>query len=279
MKKRRGKAKGRPIHDRTTKDSGMTRTWRKLFLAAALLAWLPLVFGGCGVNRPEDVLAPARLLYVEAEVMENQGLYSEAITRYEQIAGQYPGTRLATYSYLKLGEIYSQQRNWVDAETNYRQFLARNGNSHLTPYLLYRLLKVNHENSFTGVLFKEREIDRDMGPNRQIMLEYKRFFLLYPKSVYMEEVTPFFKAARQTLAEHERVVADFYFERDQFNAAIGRYIYLLLNFPEFEDSEAVLKKLLRAYRKNQQPEFAEEIERIRAVGGKKSGAPATTAGR
>lgn len=245
--------------------------------AAVLLAWLTLAFGGCGGTRPEDVLAPARLLYVEAELMENQGLYSEAITRYEQIAGQYPGTRLSTYSYLKLGEIYSLQRNWIDAETNYRQFLTRNGNSHLTPYLLYRLLKVNHENSFTGVLFKEREIDRDMGPNRQITLEYKRFFLLYPKSVYLEEVTPFFKAARQTLAEHERVVADFYFGRGQYNAAISRYLYLLLNFPEFKESGDVLDNLLRAYRKNQQPEFADEIERIRAVSGKNGGA--TTAVR
>ena len=236
---------------------------RWVLLTAALLA---VAVGGCELQSPDDVLAPARMLYLEAETQENQGLYADAISNYEKVSAQFPGTRLATYAYLKLAEIYSLQSNWEEAETNYRLFLARNANSHLTPYLLYRLLKVNHEKSFTGVFFKEREVDRDMGPNRNIMLEYKRFFLLYPKSVYLDEVTPFFRAARQSLAEHERLVGDFYFERGLFNASIGRYRFLLRNYPEYQDSEAVLKRLVEAYRKNQQPQFAEELQRLQAIG-------------
>lgn len=233
---------------------------------------------GCEAEDPDRVFAPARLLFVEAETKENQGLYADAIIKYEKITAQFPGTRLAAFAYLKLAEIYSLQKEWNDAETNYRLFLARSANSHLTPYLLYRLLKVNYEKSFTGLIFRERESDRDTEPNRRIMLEYKRFYLLYPKSAYLKEVTPIFRGARQTLAYHERMVADFYYDRGQFNAAIGRYTYLLRNFPEFEESEAVLKQLIRAYRKNQQPQFAEELERLQTVGADQAdggGAPPT----
>ena len=236
-------------------------------IRAMLVMGLALVaIAGCDAQDPDTDFAPARLLFVQAEAKENQGLYADAITNYEKISTQFPGTRLATFAYLKLAEIYSLQRDWVEAETNYRLFLARSANSHLTPYLLYRLLKVNYEKSFTGLIFREREIDRDMKPSQQILLEYKRFYLLYPKSVYLDEVTPYFRGARQTLAHHEQLVADFYAERGQFNAAISRYTYLLRNFPEFEDSEVVLKKLIRAYRKNQQPQFARELERLHTVG-------------
>lgn len=246
---------------------------RGMLLAAALLS---AFLGGCENQNPADVLQPARMLYLEAEAGENDGLYAEAIGNYEKIAARFPGTRLAVYAYLKLAEIYSEQKKWVEAETNYRLFLARNANSHLTPYLLYRLLKVNHEKSYTGLVFREREIDRDMEPNRKILLEYKRFFLLYPKSVYLKEVTPFFRAARQTLAQHERLVGDFYFERGQFNASIGRYMYLLRNYPEFEDVDGVLRKLIQAYHNNQQPGFARELERLQKVRAKQAGTDVPT---
>ena len=258
--------------------------WRNplfaLLMATLLLSALGTL-SGCEAQNPDTVFTPARMLFMEAEAKENQGLYADAISRYDKIIEQFPGTRLGTYAYLKLAEIYSMQNDWPEAETNYRLFLARNANGHLTPYLLYRLLKVNHEKSFTGTIFKEREIDRDMEPNRRIMLEYKRFFLLYPKSIYMNEVTPFFRAARQTLAHHERIVGDFYFERDQFNASIGRYTYLLRNYPEFEFAPAVLKKLIRAYRLNQQPQFARELERLQSISGGQAdaGVPPPTVSR
>jgi outer membrane protein assembly factor BamD len=227
------------------------------------LALTVLALGAAGCETAtEDVQAPARILYVEGESLENQGLYSEAITKFTQVTTQYPGTRLATFSYLKLGDILSKQEDWVEAETQYRLFLALNANSHFTPFLLYRLLKVNHERSYTGIIFKAREVDRDMGPNRQIILEFKRFFLLYPKSAYLEEVRPIFRDARETLAQHELVVGDFYFERGQYNAAAGRYLYLLRNYPEFKGSRRVVRRLIEAYRQNQQPAFADEIERI-----------------
>lgn len=239
--------------------------WKKPVFAALMTALLLGFLSGCEVQNPDSIFTPARLLFLEAEAKENQGLFVDSITKYGRITEQFPGTRLGTYAYLKLAEIYSMQSDWTEAETNYRLFLARNPNSHLTPYLLYRLLKVNHEQSFTGTIFKEREIDRDMEPNRRIMLEYSRFFLLYPKSIYLDEVTPFYRAARQTLAHHERIVGDFYFERDQFNASIGRYTYLLRNFPEFELADSVLEKLIQAYRLNQQPQFARELERLQSI--------------
>jgi outer membrane protein assembly factor BamD len=209
-----------------------------------------------------QVQVPARVLFYEAMTLEDQELHSEAITRLQSLANENPGSRLGTFAYLKLGELYSKQENWIEADTNYRLFLSLNSNSHLTPYVLYRLMVVNYNAGLTGLFFPSREVERDMEPNRKLLVEFKRFFLLYPNSPYLEDVRPYYRAARDLLARYELMVGDFYFRREAYYSAIGRYLYLLRNYPEYPETRMVMEKLIGAYRANQQEELASEIERI-----------------
>jgi len=219
------------------------------------------VFPACGETSLQ-VQVPARTLYFEALTLEDQELFSESITKVQSLATENPGTRLGTFAYLKLGELYSRQENWIEADTNYRLFLSLNSNSHLTPYVLFRLMVVNYNAGLTGVFNPTREVDRDMEPNRRLLVEFKRFFLLYPNSPYLEDVRPYYRAARDLLARYELMVGDFYFRKESYYSAIGRYIYLLRNFPEYPETREVMDKLIRAYRANRQEELAAEIERI-----------------
>jgi outer membrane protein assembly factor BamD len=226
-----------------------------------LPALISLLLAGCGETNLQ-VQMPARTLYFDALNLEDQEMFSESITKMQSVATENPGTRLGTFAYLKLGELYSKQENWIEADTNYRLFLSLNSNSHLTPYVLYRLMVVNYNAGLTGLFFPEREVDRDMEPNRRLLVEFKRFFLLYPNSPYLEDVRPYYRAARELLARYELMVGDFYYRKESFYSAIGRYLYLLRNFPEYPETREVMEKLIRAYRANQQEELALEIERI-----------------
>lgn len=242
------------------------RPWKSRALLSergAGLIFLGLSLGAAGCAANKDTLQiPARILYFQAESFENDELYSEARARYQSVIDENPGTRLATYAHLKMGDLNSKLGQWSEAETSYRLFLLSNPISPMTRYVLYRLLLVNHENSYTGAIFREREIDRDVSPNRRIILEFKRFSLLYPDSVYMGEIRPIYHAARETLAEYELMVGDYYFSNEHFNAAVHRYMFLLRNFPEYRDIRGVVNKLIQAYRKNQQPEDAAEMQRV-----------------
>lgn len=220
-----------------------------------------VLLAACGPTA-EQVQSPARLLYLQAQQLEDGGLLTDAAEKFQKLVDENRGTRLGSHAYLRLAEIYSRQKDWVKAETNYRLFLGANPNSHLNAYVMYRLLKVNDEKAYTGVFFPEREIDRDMEPNRQIMLEYKRFYLLHPNSVYLEEAVPIYHAAQATLGQHEIVVADFYFRRQQYHAAATRYLYALRNFSGQIDAEYALRRLIESYRRDQQPDLAEEMQRI-----------------
>lgn len=224
-----------------------------------------LALTGCETAAPKFRI-PARISYMEAEGLENEGVISEAIEKYQQIADENTGTLLGTFSFLKMADLNFELSNWEEAETNYRLFLTTNQNSHLTSYVLYKLVVVQHRKSITGLFFPSREIERNMEPNRRIIQEFQRFFFLYPNSVFLKEIRSYLGEAHLALAAHEHMVADFYFERDQFNAAVSRYLYLLKNFPNYPESEEVLKRLILSYRRNQQPELADELERFYKTG-------------
>jgi outer membrane assembly lipoprotein YfiO len=184
------------------------------------------------------------------------------VLKYQSVADQNPGTLLGSFAYLRIAEIHAIQEEWVQADTNYRLFLNANQGSHLTPFVLYRLARVNHLSSYTGLFSRTRDYDRDMKPNRQMIEEYKRFYFLYPESIFLPEVRSFAQAARESLAEYERLVGDYYYDRELYNAAAGRYEYLLLHYPGYPDSDAVVERLVETYRRNQEPGKAAELERL-----------------
>lgn len=236
---------------------------RRRALWCALATLCVLVLTACESTTPK-VKMPARLLYLEAGALEDQELYSEAITKFQEVIDQNPGTEVAAYAYLRLGELHAKKEDWAEAETSYRLFLSASQNSHLTSTVLARLIRVHHGNSFTGIFFPAREVDRDMEPNRQIISEFRRFYFLYPESVYLDEMRGYYRGARASLAEHERLVGSFYSRNGQYNAAVARYRYLLRAYPDYPASQEVLTQLIEAYRRNQQPGLADELERLAA---------------
>ena len=137
-----------------------------------------------------------------------------------------------------------------------------NQRSHLTPYVLNRLIALNYERNHYGIFFKSRDYDRNMEPNRTLIKEYQRFYLLFPKSPYLEQVKEYHSRAMSDLAEHELNVANYYFDKQSYHSAIGRYLYLLKNYPGFPRTANVAERLIEAYRLNRQPDLANEMQRV-----------------
>lgn len=215
-----------------------------------------------GCAETQEIRVPARELYYQGFMSYEDGFFSDAEEKWKKIIEEHPGTRLATLAYLKMGDIDYERSQWDDADSNYRMFLILNPKSHLTPYVFNRLIALNYERNVRGLFFKEREYDRDMEPNRKIIQDHQRFFLLYPSSGYLTDVHSNMLKARSDLAKHEFLVANFYFDHEAFDSAILRYMYLLKYFPEYPNTEEVTERLIEAYRRNQQFDLADEMEQV-----------------
>ena len=122
--------------------------------------------------------------------------------------------------------------------------------------------QVRFEKNYYGIFFPSRNFDRNMEPNRTILKEFRRFFLLYPQSPYLEEIREYQLKARAELAEHEFLVGNFYFRGKLYTSAAERYLYHLQNYPEFPRTEEVARKLIQAYQLNGEPLLANEMEEV-----------------
>ena len=232
------------------------------YIQIFIILLLSALIHGCSDTANNQIRLPSTELYHQAMVSIEDEYFNEALKNFEIIVEEHAGTRLATLAHLKMGDIYFLQSKWEESEIGYRQFLLLNQRSHLTPYVLNRLIALNYERNHYGVFFKSRDYDRNMEPNRKLIKEYQRFYLLFPKSPYLEEVKEYHSRAMSDLAEHELNVANYYFYKQAYHSAIGRYLYLLKNYPDFPHSANVAERLIEAYRLNRQPEMADEMQLV-----------------
>jgi len=234
---------------------------RAMFFRLIVGVFFPFFLQSCG-DEAKKIRVPAVELYHEAFVAYEDEYYQEAEKKFQVLVEEHPNTQLATLAYLKMGDLNFKRSKWEDAEVNYRMFLTLNPQSHLTPYVLNRLIGLNFEKNYYGIFFPSRNFDRNMEPNRIILKEYRRFYLFYPKSPYLEEIQEYQHKARAELAEHEFLVGNFYFRGKLFTSAAERYLYLLQHYPEFPRTEEVARKLIEAYRLNGEPILAQEMEEV-----------------
>ena len=146
------------------------------FFKSRSLSFIPwilllLVLQGCG-EEVKKMRVPAVELYQEAFVAFEDEYYQEAEKKFQDLVDEHPNTQLATLAYLKMGDLNFKRSKWEDAEVNYRMFLTLNPQSHLTPYVLNRIIALNFEKNYYGIFFPSRNFDRNMDPNRTILKEF-----------------------------------------------------------------------------------------------------------
>lgn len=233
---------------------------KKLKLVIILFLGSSLLLHGCAKNDYKQKLQlQAKELYYKGMKSYEEDFFTEAITNFEKVIETYPGTRMAAWSYLMLAESHFKQSEWEEAELNYRLFLSSKPDGHLTPYVLNRLISLNYDRNVTGIVFTDRDYERDMEPNHKIVQEYQKFYFLYPQNAYLPDVKDSLRKARMDLAEHEFMVGNFYLDQKAYFSAINRYLYLLKHFPEFPRTREVVTRLVEAYEATQQKGLAKEM--------------------
>lgn len=237
---------------------------RSPFLSVKNVVFLVVMVGvclGCS-NKSENLRAPANELYQKGMIAFNGSMKADAEKYFQKITVEHPGTRLAALAYLKIGDLNYESQQWNEAETNYRLYLTLSPQGQLVPYVIHKLISLNYERNLRGLFFKERKVDVDMEPNRKIVQEYQRFFLLYPQNAYLEEVQDYLLKARADLADYEFLVGNYYLEARFYASAISRYLHVLKHYPEYPRTQEVGLQLMTAYRLNQQANLAQEVQKV-----------------
>ena len=246
----------------------MNRLHRNL---ALLVMSITVTLSGCGSTRQSDdevleelASLDKQTIFDRAETLYADKKYVEARKYFSFVYDTFPNDPLGHKAALRVADSYLAKKDptsLTEARLRYRDFANRYPND---PDRDYALLMV-------GDTYSSKKIrpDRDLANLREAFTAYQQLTTLYPNSRYAEEAQSRIAALRDTLAEHEWLVAQFYFRNKRWQGALWRLEYLQQNYPDYtriaevnsmveeinskiSEIEETYRKLLEERRKSQE---------------------------
>jgi len=216
--------------------------------------------------RSDDVLfedvPPAGELWSEAQD-ELEGIsllglyhyvdYDAAIEKLQAIVDNYPTSDYAVRAELAIADAYFANEKYEEALTYYRDFADLRPQHPQVPYTIWR-----------AALCHQRRVlmpGRDQGATRDALVFLDRLLLQHPHSQHAEEAEEMWRDLQTTLALDVEGIADFYFERGEYEAASERYRALLNDYPGLGLDARVLFKLGRCYAELRRIDEADRVYR------------------
>jgi len=229
---------------------------------ACLLALLAV---SCGKDT-RDLQSGAEELFARGSKSMNSGNFTNAIGYYEGLEARYPFSNQAKQAQLNLIFCYFQNGDvdlTIDAAT---QFERENPTHARVDYALYMrgLANFSGQHKAFHRLFGLDLAKRPPVRARESFSAFSRLIQRYPDSIYASDAEQRLIFLRNRLARHENHVAEYYFKRGAYVAALNRAKFTLETYdgaPAVADS---LYIIVGAYEKLGMQDLAAETRRVLA---------------
>jgi len=213
------------------------------FAALACLAALALA-SACSPKTPESAEESYRI----ANHHLREGAYPLAIEHYRDMLDQHPFSDLAEEAELKIGYAHFQDHACPEAIAAFTDFQRRHPTSPYLPLVGY----------LVG-LCSEREMkspDRDQSASQNAHAYYRAVINQYPESPYADLAQERLLHCRESLADHELLVANFYGSAGNQTAAEVRLIDLVRRYNDTDQAGDALYELAKLYEEHDAPDKA-----------------------
>ena len=185
-------------------------------------------FGEDTEMSPEELMA---LGISEAE----RGRYESAAEAFQNIRDRYPYSKFAVEAELKMADTLYKADLFDEAYDAYDEFEKLHPKNPNIPYVIYQKGMCHFRQMST--------IDRDQSHTYLAKEEFERLVKKFPKDKYANMAQINIRKCYISLAKHELYVGDYYFKVKKYRTAMGRYRYLLENYPDFGKYYEALSKL------------------------------------
>ena len=183
---------------------------------------------------PELLKMTREQIFQRAEEYFAKERWQKARSYYSHLYETYPNEPLGRRSLLRVADTYYEQGdpvNLVEAQYKYRDFINRYPTSEQADYATLRIAMCSYKQM-------ERP-DRDQQKTREALEKFDDMLRAYPNSQLKAEAEARRQEVLDRLARHEHVIARFYMKRGSWNAASQRLNYLIDQYPNFPQRDAV----------------------------------------
>lgn len=196
----------------------------KMILPIALV----LFFGACA-GKPVIESDPASV-FEDAEVDLKADRYQVAIDKFRTVKNKFPYSKYSTEAQLRIADAYFLQESFGEAAISYETFRDLHPRHEKAAYAQFRVAKSYFKDMPSTVA-------RDHASATRALEAYNEFLAKHPTDKDADEAKKDVRTIRESLAQKEIYIGDFYRRLNRPEAAAPRYKKAADQYP---DTEAAL---------------------------------------
>lgn len=209
-----------------------------------LLSIALLATAGCAAKPP----ATANDYFSLASDNLREGAYNQAVENYRNLLDEHPFSEYSEEAELKIGVAHYKSGACPEATAAFTDFQRRHPTSPHLPLVGYLLGQCAEQ--------QMRPSDRDQSASQNAHAYYQALMQQHPTSPYAELARDRMQQCRETLADHELQIAQYYVTYNNKKAAETRLLDLVNRFNDTDVAGDALFQLGELYRDEDQRERA-----------------------
>jgi outer membrane protein assembly factor BamD len=244
------------------------KTQKPTLTKLILLFCLPLILVRCGdssVNLREADQWSDQQFYENAKTSLDEEDYRQAIVIYQALAARFPYGNYAEQAQLELIYAHYKANNLEAAISAADQFVTTNP-THVNidyAYYLKGLVSFEEERSFTERLTKGGDAQQqDVKPLRDSYAAFKEMIDRYPNSRYVSDATQRMAYLLNELASYEVSIAEYYFSREAYVAALNRCRTVVKDYQQTAAVEDALGIMIATYTRMGMSDLATDSRQV-----------------
>jgi outer membrane protein assembly factor BamD len=165
----------------------------------------------------------SELAWEGMDAYEN-GDYSEAIEKFQNLKDYYPFSKYAILAELKIADAHYQREEYEDAVFAYENFEQLHPRNEAIPYVIYQIGRCYYDQIDTP--------DRDQTSAQKALETFQRLVKQFPRDKYSTRAAEHIKTAQKSLAGHAYIVGTFYYKSKHYKAALHRFMSIISDYPD-----------------------------------------------
>ncbi|MDQ7969906.1 MAG: outer membrane protein assembly factor BamD [Oxalicibacterium faecigallinarum] len=203
-------------------------------------------------------------LYAEGRDELNSGNYEKAIKHFEKLESRYPFGTYAQQAQMEIAYAYYRQGDQPQALAAVERFIKLHPDHVNADYMYYLrgLINFNDRVSIFDVFSRQDPTERDQKAVREAFDAFKLLVERFPDSKYTPDARDRLAYLVNAMAKYDVHVADYYYRRGAYLAAVNRAQSAVKNYPGTPAVEQALYIMVKSYEALNLPELRADAERV-----------------
>ncbi len=221
----------------------------KRFLPLALIGSLALLTACSSSDKKEEKFTSEADLYNAAEEQLEHEQWETAVKNLQKLEENFPFGAYAEQGQLELIYAYYNYNKPDEAIATANRFIRLHPQHRNVDYAYY-MMGLSSFTKDKGMFERVMPTDmtkRDPGAARESLANFTQLLNRFPDSAYAADAKKRMLFLRNVLARYEIHVANYYFKRQAYVAAISRGRYVIENYPQAPATPDALAVMVQGY--------------------------------